>query len=89
MKHTFSILLQNESGALVRVAGLFAARGYNIDSLSVAPTEDPELSRMILVLDGHDISVDQVLRQARRLIDVIEATEIHPGHGPMATQKRA
>jgi acetolactate synthase-1/3 small subunit len=71
-----SILLQNESGALVRVAGLFAARGYNIHALTVAPTADPTLSRLTLVLDGEDIPVDQVLRQARKLIDVIEAVQL-------------
>jgi acetolactate synthase-1/3 small subunit len=76
MKHTLSILLQNESGALVRVAGLFAARGYNIDALSVAATVDPQLSRLTLVLQGSDASVEQVIKQARKLVDVIEATEL-------------
>ena len=68
MKHTLSILLQNEAGALVRVAGLFAARGYNIDSLNVAATADTEVSRLTLVLRGDDASIDQVMKQARKLV---------------------
>jgi acetolactate synthase-1/3 small subunit len=78
MKHTLSILLQNEAGALVRVAGLFAARGYNIDSLNVGATADTEVSRLTLVLQGNDASIDQVMKQARKLVDVIEAVELHP-----------
>ena len=78
MKHTLSILLQNEAGALVRVAGLFAARGYNIDSLTVAATADAEVSRLTLVLQGNEASIDQVMKQARKLVDVIEAVELHP-----------
>lgn len=78
MKHTLSILMQNESGALVRVAGLFAARGYNIDSLNVAPTADIEVSRLTLVTQGSDESIDQILKQARKLVDVIEAVELQP-----------
>ena len=78
MKHTLSILLQNEAGALVRVAGLFAARGYNIDSLTVAATVDTEVSRLTLVLQGNEASIDQVMKQARKLVDVIEAVELHP-----------
>ncbi len=78
MKHTLSILLQNEAGALVRVAGLFAARGYNIDALSVAATVDTEVSRLTLVLQGNDASIEQVMKQARKLVDVIEAVELHP-----------
>lgn len=83
MKHTLSILLQNESGALVRFAGLFAARGYNIDTLSVAVTEDdPQVSRLTLVLEGSDASIAQVMNQARKLIDVIEAVELHDAGDP-------
>ena len=78
MKHTLSILLQNEAGALVRVAGLFAARGYNIDSLNVAATADTEVSRLTLVLRGDDASIDQVVKQARKLVDVIEAVQLQP-----------
>lgn len=76
MKHTLSILMQNESGALVRVAGLFSSRGYNIDSLNVAPTADIEVSRLTLVTHGGGDSIDQILKQARKLVDVIEAVEL-------------
>jgi len=77
MKHTLSILLQNESGALVRVAGLFSSRGYNIDSLNVAPTADIEVSRLVVVTHGGGESIEQILKQARKLVDVIEAVELH------------
>ncbi len=76
MKHTLSILLQNEAGALVRVAGLFSARGFNIDSLNVAVTQDPAVSRLTLVMHGADESVDQLIKQTRKLVDVIEVS--HP-----------
>ncbi|SFS16503.1 acetolactate synthase, small subunit [Dyella sp. OK004] len=76
MKHTLSILLQNEAGALVRVAGLFSARGYNIDSLTVAATQDPAVSQLTLVMHGADASVDQLIKQTRKLVDVIEVS--HP-----------
>ncbi len=72
MKHTLSILLQNESGALVRVAGLFAARNCNIDALTVAATHDPSVSQLTLVLHGNTAVLEQVVRQTRKLIDVIE-----------------
>jgi acetolactate synthase-1/3 small subunit len=73
MKHTLSILLQNESGALVRVAGLFAARHCNIDTLTVAATADPAISQLTLVLQGDDAMLEQILRQTRKLIDVLDA----------------
>ena len=72
MNHTLSILLQNEAGALVRVAGLFAARGHNIDTLTVAATADPAVSRLTLTLHGDDASVAQLLQQTRKLVDVLE-----------------
>ncbi|HEU0278005.1 MAG TPA: acetolactate synthase small subunit [Rhodanobacteraceae bacterium] len=72
MKHTLSILLQNESGALVRVAGLFAARNCNIDALTVAATHDPKVSQLTLVLHGNTAVLEQIVRQTRKLIDVIE-----------------
>ena len=72
MKHTLSILLQNESGALVRVAGLFAARHCNIDTLTVAATSDPAISQLTLVLHGDDAMLEQILRQTRKLIDVLD-----------------
>lgn len=76
MKHTLSILLQNESGALMRVAGLFAARHCNIDTLTVAATEDPQVSKLTLVLQGADETVEQIIKQTRKLVDVIEVN--HP-----------
>lgn len=72
MRHTLSILLQNESGALVRVAGLFAARHCNIDTLSVAVTHDPAVSQLTLVLHGSAAMLEQIVRQTRKLVDVID-----------------
>jgi acetolactate synthase-1/3 small subunit len=76
MKHTLSILMQNESGALVRVAGLFAARGYNIDTLTVAATQDASVSRLTLSLQCDDAGLAQILQQTRKLIDVLQV--VHP-----------
>jgi acetolactate synthase-1/3 small subunit len=76
MKHTLSILLQNESGALMRVAGLFAARHCNIDTLTVAATQDPDVSQLTLVMHGADETVEQIIKQTRKLVDVIEVN--HP-----------
>ena len=76
MKHTLSILLQNESGALMRVAGLFAARHCNIDTLTVAATQDPSVSQLTLVMHGADETVEQIIKQTRKLVDVIEVS--HP-----------
>jgi acetolactate synthase I/III small subunit len=76
MNHTLSILLQNEAGALVRVAGLFAARGYNIDTLTVAATLDPAVSRLTLSLQCDDIALTQILQQTRKLVDVLHVA--HP-----------
>ncbi|MFZ2451299.1 MAG: acetolactate synthase small subunit [Methylovulum miyakonense] len=72
MRHIISILIENESGALSRVAGLFSARGYNIESLNVAITEDPSLSRMTLVTSGSDHVVEQIIKQLNKLIDVVK-----------------
>jgi len=72
MQHTLSILLQNEAGALVRVAGLFAARGHNIDSLSVAATADPAVSHLILTVRGDEATLSQILQQTRKLVDVLQ-----------------
>lgn len=72
MQHTLSILLQNEAGALVRVAGLFAARGHNIDTLTVAPTADPAVSHLILTVRSDDAALSQILQQTRKLIDVLQ-----------------
>ncbi len=76
MRHIISILLENESGALSRVAGLFTARGYNIASLTVAPTEDPSLSRMTLVTSGSDSVVDQIRKQLNKLVDVVKLVDL-------------
>ena len=76
MRHIITILLQNEAGALARVAGMFAARGYNIDSLSVAPTHDPTVSRLTLVTTGRDAVIEQIIKQTRKLIDVVEIVDL-------------
>ncbi|WP_426690484.1 acetolactate synthase small subunit [Rhodanobacter ginsengiterrae] len=76
MHHTLSILLQNEAGALVRVAGLFAARGYNIDTLTVAATHDPAVSRLTLSLQCDEAALGQILQQTRKLVDVVQVA--HP-----------
>lgn len=71
--------MENEAGALSRVAGLFSARGYNIESLSVAPTEDPTLSRMTLVTVGSDDVVEQVTKQLNKLIEVVKVVDLNDG----------
>ena len=76
MRHIISILLQNEAGALARVANMFSARGYNIDSLSVAPTHDATVSRLTLVTQGSDQVVQQIVAQTRKLIDVVEIADL-------------
>ena len=79
MRHIISILLENEAGALSRVAGLFSARGYNIESLTVAPTEDVTLSRMTLVTRGSDEIVEQIIKQLNKLIDVVKLVDLTEG----------
>ena len=76
MRHTLSILLQNESGALVRVAGMFAARHCNIDSLTVATTHDPSVAQLTLVLNGSEAMLEQIVRHTRKLIDVLDVTAL-------------
>ena len=76
MRRIISILLQNEAGALARVAGMFSARGYNIDSLSVAATHDAAVSRLTLVTFGDDAVIDQIIKQSRKLIDVLEIVDL-------------
>jgi acetolactate synthase-1/3 small subunit len=76
MRHIISILLQNEAGALTRVASLFSTRGYNIESLSVAPTEHPEISRMTLVTTGSDEVIDQITKQLLKLVDVVNTADM-------------
>jgi len=79
MKHIISVLLENEPGALSRVVGLFSARGYNIQSLSVAPTEDPSLSRMTIQSHGSDELMEQVTKQLNRLIEVVKVVDLTEG----------
>lgn len=76
MRHIISILLQNEAGALARVAGMFSARGYNIESLTVAATHDPQVSRLTMVTLGDDAVIAQIINQSRKLIDVLEIADI-------------
>ena len=76
MRHIISVLLENESGALSRVSGLFSARGYNIESLTVAPTNDPTLSRMTIVTIGDDRKIDQIEKQLGKLVDVAALQDI-------------
>ncbi|MGD8619886.1 MAG: acetolactate synthase small subunit [Gammaproteobacteria bacterium] len=79
MRHIISILMENEAGALSRVAGLFSARGYNIESLTVAPTEDPSLSRMTLVTRGTDEIIEQITKQLHKLVDVVKLMDMTGG----------
>lgn len=83
MKHTLSILLQNEAGALTRVAGLFAQRQVNIDTLTVAPTHDPAVSHLTLVLRGSEAALDQIVRQTRKLVDVLEVNSLTLRHAAL------
>ena len=79
MRHIISILMENESGALSRVAGLFSARGYNIESLTVAPTEDPSLSRMTLVTRGSEEIIEQITKQLNKLVEVVKLLDLTEG----------
>jgi len=79
MRHIISILLENEAGALSRVAGLFSARGYNIESLTVAPTEDFSMSRMTIVTSGSDDIIEQITKQLNKLIDVVKVIDLSDG----------
>ncbi|MDD5454505.1 MAG: acetolactate synthase small subunit [Candidatus Ratteibacteria bacterium] len=74
-KHIISVLVENKSGVLSRIAALFAARGFNIDSLAVGETEDPKISRMTIVSEGEENVLEQVVKQLRRLIDVISVSD--------------
>jgi acetolactate synthase-1/3 small subunit len=79
MRHIISLLMENESGALSRVAGLFSARGYNIESLNVAPTEDPTMSRMTIVTSGSDEVIEQINKQLNKLVDVVTVMDLTDG----------
>ena len=80
MRHIISLLLENHAGSLSRVAGLFSARNYNIETLTVAPTEDPTVSRMTIVTSGSDEVVEQITKQLHKLVDVIRLMDLndHP-----------
>ncbi len=79
MRHIISLLMENESGALSRVAGLFSARGYNIESLTVAATEDLTMSRMTIVTSGSDEVIEQIIKQLNKLVDVIKVLDLNDG----------
>jgi acetolactate synthase I/III small subunit len=79
MRHTISVLVENKFGVLTRVAGLFSGRGYNIDTLNVAPTADPTASRMTIVTRGDDATVDQIVKQLNKLVDVIKVHDFREG----------
>src|SRR5574343_254350 len=77
MRHILSILIENEAGALSRVVGLFSARAYNIDSLTVSTTEDPTLSRMTIVTHGSDEVIEQITKQLNKLIEVVKVIDLN------------
>jgi acetolactate synthase-1/3 small subunit len=79
MRHIISILLENEPGALSRVVGLFSARGYNIETLTVAPTEDPSLSRMTIVTMGSEDVIEQITKHLNRLVEVVKVIDLTDG----------
>jgi acetolactate synthase-1/3 small subunit len=78
-RHTMAVLVDNEAGVLARVIGLFSGRGYNIDSLNVAPTHDSSLSRMTIVTRGDDATVEQIVKQLGKLIDVVKVIDYRQG----------
>ena len=79
MRHTISVLVENKFGVLTRIAGLFSGRGYNIDTLNVAPTEDPETSRMTIVTRGDDSTLEQIVKQLEKLVNVLEVNDFREG----------
>ena len=79
MRHIISVLMENAPGALSRVTGLFSQRGYNIESLTVAPTEDPSLSRLTVTTTGDDRVVEQITKQLNKLIDVVKLVDLSEG----------
>ena len=84
MKHTLSILVENKPGVLTRVAGLFARRGFNIESLAVGLSEDPKFSRITIVIDGAEHPVDQVTKQLHKLINVLKIRDLEPDNAVSA-----
>jgi|SRR5262245_29814660 acetolactate synthase-1/3 small subunit len=79
MRHTISVLVENKFGVLTRVAGLFSGRGYNIDTLNVGPTHDPKTSRMTIVTRGDDATIEQIVKQLNKLVDVLEIQDFREG----------
>ena len=79
MRHTISVLVENKFGALTRIAGLFSGRGYNIDTLNVAPTQDPSASRMTIVTRGDDATLEQIVKQLNKLVDVLKVQDFREG----------
>ena len=79
MRHTISVLVENKFGVLTRVAGLFSGRGFNIDSLNVAPTQDPSASRMTIVTRGDDATLEQVVKQLNKLVNVLKVQDFRDG----------
>jgi len=75
MQHTISVLVENKFGVLTRVAGLFSGRGYNIDTLNVGPTQNPKVSRMTIVTRGDDSTIDQIVKQLKKLVNVLEVLD--------------
>ena len=79
MRHTLSVLVENKFGVLARIAGLFSGRGFNIDTLNVAPTQDPTMSRMTVVVKGDDAVLEQITKQLNKLVDVIKVQDFRDG----------
>ena len=79
MRHTLSVLVENKFGVLARIAGLFSGRGFNIDTLNVAPTQNPTTSRMTIVVKGDDTVLEQVTKQLNKLVDVIKVQDFQDG----------
>ena len=79
MRHTSSVLVENKFGVLTRIAGLFSGRGYNIDTLNVAPTQDPSTSQMTIVTRGDDATLEQIVKQLNKLVDVLKVTDFREG----------
>ena len=79
MRHTISVLVENKFGVLTRIAGLFSGRGYNIDTLNVGPTHDPNTSRMTIVTRGDDATVEQIVKQLNKLVDILQVRDFREG----------
>src|SRR5713226_8176213 len=79
MRHTLSVLVENKFGVLTRISGLFSGRGFNIDTLNVAPTQDPTQSRMTIVVKGDDTVLEQVTKQLNKLVDIIKVQDFRDG----------